>query len=63
MNKKNEMMIKKRQQLEMTQGQLADLLGVKSNTVCQYENGNRKPRGQTAIKISKILNIPLEKII
>lgn len=53
----------KREQLKLTQEQLGEIVGVKPNTISQYENGKRKPRGEVAIKLSEILGIPLEEII
>lgn len=47
----------------LSQDDLAKELDTTVATISRYESGIHKPRGKTAIKISKILNIPLEKII
>lgn len=60
---RNEALIKKREELKLTQEQLGILIGVKRNTICQYESGKRKPRGKVAKKLSLTLQIPLEEII
>lgn len=53
----------KREEKNWTQEFLAEIVGVKRNTICTYETGDRKPRGKTAKKIAVILEIPLEQII
>lgn len=52
-----------RKKMDLTQKQLAKMLGVQPSAISNYETGIRKPRGKTAIRLSKILQIPLEKII
>lgn len=47
----------------LSQDDLAKELNTTAATISRYESGIHRPRGKTAIKISKILNIPLEKII
>jgi transcriptional regulator with XRE-family HTH domain len=59
----NELIQIKRKERNLTQEDLAKLLGVRPNAVSNYEKGIRKPRGPVAVKLSTILDIPLEKII
>lgn len=47
----------------ISQQELAEMLGTTAATISRYENGIHKPQGKTAIKLSKILEIPLEEII
>jgi transcriptional regulator with XRE-family HTH domain len=60
---RNESIVKKREALKLTQEQLGRMIGVKANTVSQYETGIRKPKGKVAKKLSTTLGIPLEEII
>lgn len=48
---------------QISQKELAEMLGTTVATVSRYENGIHKPQGKTAIKLSQILGIPLEEII
>ena len=41
-----------RQKLGMTQGQLAERLGVALNTVSRWENGTSKPEGEGMIRLA-----------
>lgn len=52
-----------RKKRNLTQDELAKVLGVKHNTISQYENGIRKPKGKIAKKLAVILEIPIEDII
>jgi len=52
-----------RKKMNLTQEELARKVGVKLTAISNYENEKRKPRGEIAKKLSKILNIPLEEII
>lgn len=61
---KNQNIIKiKRQEKQLTQGQLAEMLNISRSSVAGYELGLSKPKGEIAKKLSAILDIPLEKII
>ena len=53
----------KREQLGLTQQDLADKLFVSRQTVCRWENGSRCPDLIMAKKISMVLGIPLDDII
>ena len=54
-----------RESAGLTQQQLADLAGISKVTIEKYENGTRRLAGaslDTALKISKALNVPVEKL-
>ena len=53
----------KREQLGMTQQDLAERLFVSRQTVCRWENGNRCPDLIMAKKIAMVLGISLDEII
>ena len=53
----------KREQLGLTQQDLADKLFVSRQTVCRWENGSRCPDLVMAKKISMVLGISLDEII
>ena len=53
----------KREQLGMTQQDLAEKLFVSRQTVCRWENGSRCPDLIMAKKIALVLNIPLDDLI
>lgn len=48
---------------KMSQTELAKQIGVKSNTLCQYENGKRSPNIQTLKKIAQVLNCTVDDLI
>ena len=39
------------------------ILGVSNATVCMWEHNSRRPKLSTLIKISKLYNISIEKLI
>lgn len=48
----------------LTQGQLGGMLGVRENTVCQWETGNRTPSLGILIDISnKFQSVTLDELI
>ncbi len=47
---------------ELTQEQLGNLVGVKRETIVRLEAGNFNPSLRTAIKISRIVEAPIEEI-
>ena len=53
----------KRLDLDLTQKELADLLGVSKAIVCNWEKGKKKPSSKNLIQLSKTLNISLEYLI
>ena len=48
--------------LGMTQAQLAELVGVARVSIVSIETGRYLPTIETALRISKALGVPLEKI-
>lgn len=51
-----------REEKNLTQEQMANLIGLSQETVSQYENGTRTPNVITAKKIAKVLEKPLDSI-
>jgi putative transcriptional regulator len=47
---------------EMTQEQLANLIGVSRQTIVAIEKNNYSPSLELALKISKVFNRPIEDI-
>lgn len=52
---RTQLMKEKREQLGLTQAQIAKALGIAANTYSQYESGKRQPDYETLIKIAEIL--------
>ncbi len=48
--------------LKMTQLQVATTLGISRTFYNQIENGSRNPNLEIALRISRLFNIPVEKI-
>ena len=58
------MNIKKYRKKEgITQNDLASFLGVKPNTVSQWETGNREPKLGMVPKIAKILGCTVDELL
>ena len=47
---------------EMSQGQLANLVGVRRETIVHLEAGKYNPSLKLAFDIAKIFNVPIEEI-
>ena len=47
----------------MTQATLAALTGVNRVNIVRYENGNRKPRPDIAIRIAHAMNEPVSDVL
>lgn len=47
---------------EMTQQQLADLVGVTRQTIVAIEKGNYSPSLELAFKIARAFSLPLEEV-
>ncbi len=47
----------------LKQYELAEMLGVNANTVCQWETGCRTPRASTLVKLSKILGCTIIELL
>lgn len=52
-----------RKQKKMTQGMLAERLGLSSATVSQYERGVRNPNIEILAKIAKVLECTVNDLI
>lgn len=53
---------KYRQFNELTQGELAKKVNVRRETIVRLENGKYNPSLELAVRISKELNTPIEKL-
>lgn len=58
----SEKMAHRRKQRGMTQLDLASLSGICRGTIASFENKESEPSLKVALKISKILNIKLDKL-
>ena len=47
---------------EMTQGELADLIGVTRQTVNAIEQGKYSPSLEAAFQIARVFKVPLEEV-
>ncbi|XEC94778.1 helix-turn-helix transcriptional regulator [Paenibacillus tarimensis] len=47
---------------EMTQQQLADIVGVTRQTIVALEKGNYSPSLELAFRIAHVFNLPLEEV-
>lgn len=55
--------IERRKQLNMTQEQLADKLGVTQGAVSQWETGLSKPNVVMLVNLSKVLNCTVDELL
>lgn len=62
MDRRNELLIKARDNRGLTQSQVAEKAGISVAAYQCYEYGSRKPGVETAIRIAKILNSTVEKL-
>ncbi len=53
---------KYRQLKELTQQELADKVNVRRETVARLENAKYNPSLELAVRISKVLNTPIEEL-
>lgn len=53
---------KRREELSLTQKQVADILNVNIRLYQYYEAGQRQPNVQTAIKIAEVLKTTVEQL-
>jgi putative transcriptional regulator len=51
-----------RAKLGMTQAELAELVGIARVSIIAIENGRFIPTIETALRISQVLSVPVEKI-
>ena len=52
-----------REELNMTQQELADKLDGAKSTVAMYENGSRKPSMEVLLKLSEIFNCSIDYLL
>ena len=52
-----------RKKIGLSQAELGKIVGAAQNTICNWENGNRKPDYETLIILSKLFNCSIEYII
>ena len=52
-----------RKQKNLTRAQLADLCGIHSRTLVNYEEGTRKPKTDIAIALAEALGVTLEELL
>ncbi len=56
-------LIKLRKEAKMTQTQLAEKVGVNSNTISQYELGKREPNLEILKKITQVLDCSIDDLV
>ena len=61
--KKLEKLLKMRKIKGLSQIELAEKIGVKSNTISQYESGKRNPNFKILKKLAKVLNCTVDELI
>lgn len=52
-----------REQRNLSQNKLAELIGVNQTTIARWEDDNRTPNLDNAIDVSNILNIPIADLV
>lgn len=52
-----------REDNDLTQKQLAEMLHIRQNTYCQYENGQRQVPVDTLIALSRIYEVSVDYIL
>ncbi len=55
--------IELREKLEMSQAELARVMGVCPASVCRWENGERKPSLRLVRKLAAVLQVPLHRMV
>ena len=53
---------KLREEAQMSQEQLGNLIGVSKSTIGMYEQGNREPKNALLVKIAEIFNVTLDSL-
>lgn len=48
---------------KITQEQLAEIIGVKANTISQYESGVREPNIRTLIDLADLFDVTVDYLI
>lgn len=52
-----------REKMNLTQTELAALVGINQRSISAYESGVRKPSLKTAMKLAKIFKVKLEDLL
>lgn len=52
-----------RRERDLTQAQLAEMVGVAHNTIAGYEKGDREPSYQTLEAIADVLNVSIDALM
>ncbi len=52
-----------RKNKDLSQAQLAEMLGVSQQTISKYENGSREPDNATLLKLSKMFNVTTDYLL
>ena len=52
-----------REDSDLTQKKIADLLHIRQNTYCQYENGQRQVPIDVLIKLSRIYDVSVDYLL
>lgn len=52
-----------REDSDLTQKKIADMLHIRQNTYCQYENGQRQVPIDVLIKLSRIYDVSVDYIL
>lgn len=52
-----------RKNKDLSQAQLAEMLGVSQQTISKYENGSREPDNATLLKLSKMFDVSTDYLL
>ena len=52
-----------RENKNMTQGEIADILGVKSSTISKYEAGTLEPNIESLKKLAELFEVSIDELI
>ncbi len=53
----------KRKDMNLSQAELDEKLGVSQQTISKYENGSREPDNATLLKLSKMFNVTIDYLL
>lgn len=53
----------KRRSKDLSQAQLAEILGVSQQTISKYENGSREPDNATLLRLSQIFDVTIDYLL
>lgn len=52
-----------RKKRALTQSQLAEILGVRQNTICQWEKGKREPSIKMCKNLASVFDVTLDELL